>query len=284
MALRDGFYLCPKCNASYTDARNICLLVLAISLVVSTISTRDIAAGHSAGAFTGALGVAVPVMLAALITWQLFWKRSFTVQLRLQRKYKRQQTQSYARSAEVPTYVCTYLGGYGADELTVGDEYFLSFAKDLVTARATQGNVNVWQANSDDLAVEVDGKGKYQTGGGVFGGGFGVRGAIKGAAIAEIINVLTTRERVDTVIRLVTKSATLYFGHGVRTPEELRIELARWSGAPRSGTEPAHGGSVAQQLVVLADLHAKGELSDDEYAKAKSNVLRPPPTEPQTVD
>jgi hypothetical protein len=33
------------------------------------------------------------------------------------------------------------------------------------------------------------------------------------------------------------------------------------------------GGDLSAQLASLADLHARGELTDEEYASAKSRVL-----------
>jgi uncharacterized membrane protein len=36
---------------------------------------------------------------------------------------------------------------------------------------------------------------------------------------------------------------------------------------------PASATDVASRLAVLAELHAKGELTDEEYASAKARVL-----------
>jgi hypothetical protein len=42
---------------------------------------------------------------------------------------------------------------------------------------------------------------------------------------------------------------------------------------PRAAAPPAAGGDLASQLAGLAQLHASGELTDEEYAAAKARIL-----------
>ena len=43
--------------------------------------------------------------------------------------------------------------------------------------------------------------------------------------------------------------------------------------APAAAASTAGGSDIASQLTSLADLHARGALTDEEYASAKSRVL-----------
>ena len=57
---------------------------------------------------------------------------------------------------------------------------------------------------------------------------------------------------------------------------DTRARMSGWWEARRSATEPASAATpsdVSARLASLADLHAKGELTDEEYAAAKAQVL-----------
>lgn len=43
--------------------------------------------------------------------------------------------------------------------------------------------------------------------------------------------------------------------------------------APAAPAAPGHGASLADQIARLADLHASGALTDEEFAAAKSRLL-----------
>ena len=82
--------------------------------------------------------------------------------------------------------------------------------------------------------VEIGGPALVKTGGGFVGDGFGARGAIEGMAIAAILNGLTTRTSIKTVVRIQGTSSELFLLHTTMTPEQLRIELSRPLAAIRS--------------------------------------------------
>ncbi len=61
---------------------------------------------------------------------------------------------------------------------------------------------------------------------------------------------------------------------------EARTRLSSWWDAardraaqPRQTAAPAGGSDLTSTLATLADLHARGELTDDEYSAAKARVL-----------
>jgi hypothetical protein len=66
---------------------------------------------------------------------------------------------------------------------------------------------------------------------------------------------------------------------GSAVMEDARTRLSEWWEDARGRTQPqaaapsAVGGDLTAQLASLADLHARGELTDEEYASAKSRVL-----------
>jgi hypothetical protein len=142
------------------------------------------------------------------------------------------------------------------------------------------------------LGVQVGGEGVFTTGGGWIGGGFGVQGALKGAAFASAMNLLTTRVHNDCLIRFVFEDEDVTFQVISHTPSELEHELKGlelWlkNRLVKSTTEKELSPVVIQvkqdesvamdlpgQLAKLAELFKSGVLSDDEYAAAKSKLLK----------
>ena len=83
-----------------------------------------------------------------------------------------------------------YLGGMGAKiskglkgKLVVSDLGFFYETKK-----------EAWSIDFEDIqSIQIAGSGAFQTGGGWIGGGFGFSGAMQGAAMASMMNLLTTR-------------------------------------------------------------------------------------------
>lgn len=63
-------------------------------------------------------------------------------------------------------------------------------------------------------------------GGGFIGGGFGLDGAVSGMLIAGVLNALTTRTSVLTVVALTTTDGEVWFANTSVEPAALRVELA----------------------------------------------------------
>jgi hypothetical protein len=138
-------------------------------------------------------------------------------------------------------------------------------------------------AYEDITAIEIGGPGKTQSGGGFFGGGFGLQGAAEGMLVATALNMLTTRSKIDTVICLQTKTAELFLHSGDTAPDALRMRLSpvftrlrQQHVASTSSEGAASDGpqrNIAERLAQLADLHARGALNDDEFSAAKAKLL-----------
>ncbi len=81
----------------------------------------------------------------------------------------------------------------------------------------------------------------------------------------------------------VTRRQTLHefpSGSGTATLDEARERLSAWWGSmreraaqPRPPAASTAGADLSSTLASLADLHARGELTDEEYAAAKARVL-----------
>ena len=144
-----------------------------------------------------------------------------------------------------------------------------------------QPNESMW-ANSYEglIGIQISGEGLYQTGGGWIGGGFGVGGALKGAAFASVMNALTTRTHNDCYFRFVYSGVEGNFQILSHTPRDLEIALSgvrNWL-ETRSVEIPNEqkGNSLASsadELEKLWELHKKGILTEEEFKKEKRKIL-----------
>jgi hypothetical protein len=177
-----------------------------------------------------------------------------------------------------------YLGGYvpGA-ELTAGQPYDVWFTPDQIAVRAPGELKALAEVPYPEVAtVDIGGPGLTKSGGGFIGGGYGVAGAAEGMAIAAVLNALTTRVKIKTVIRIEAAQAELFFLHTLVEPEALRIELSRALGAIRQAKpatiEPGGGGdrsyrSAAERLATVTRLHDEGVLTDQEYQAKRAEII-----------
>ena len=114
--------------------------------------------------------------------------------------------------------------------------------------------------------MEIGGPGLVRSGGGFTGGGFGLSGAVEGMAIAAVLNAMTTRTSIKTVVRIQGTGCELFLLHTRLTPEQLRIEMSRTlaviraaradQAAARSSSEARPGSSVTGRGTGQAGRHA----------------------------
>lgn len=135
--------------------------------------------------------------------------------------------------------------------------------------------------------VEIGGPGLVKTRGGIVGGGFGVGGAIEGMAIATVLNALTTRSSITTIVRIQGTGCELFLLDTRLTPGQLRIEMSHPLGAIRSARAAKTAGgtgrkalpmspSAVAELTKLADMLEKGLLTREEFDLMKAKLLSPP--------
>jgi hypothetical protein len=166
------------------------------------------------------------------------------------------------------------LGGYAPGAaIVIGELYDARFLEDrlvIFPAHSWEARAEVPYSEVED--VEIGGPGLVKSGGGFVGGGFGAVGALEGMAIASVLNALTTRASVTTIVRVQAASCELFLLHTRSTPEHLRIELSRALGAIRAAkTAAAHAAktedrsprpaSPVEELAKLADMLQAGLLT-----------------------
>jgi hypothetical protein len=182
-----------------------------------------------------------------------------------------------------------YLGGYLPEPaITPGKRYDVRFLDDRLAVFAChRADVLAEVPYGQVEHVEIGGPGLIRRGGGFVGGGFGATGAIEGMAIAAVLNGLTTRTSIKTVVRVQGTGCELFLLHTKVTPEQLRIEMSRPLGAIRSARAAAeapgiqHEGRAAplspvEELTKLADLLEKGLLTREEFDLMKAKLLGRP--------
>jgi hypothetical protein len=182
-----------------------------------------------------------------------------------------------------------YLGGYLPETaITPGWLYDVLLLEDRLAVIAhRQAKVLVEVPYSQIEDMEIGGPGLVKTGGRFVGGGFGAAGAVEGMAIAAVLNTLTTRISIKTVVRIQGTGCELFLLNTKLTPEQLRIAISRPLGAIRSaratqatrGTQ--HAAAIAapspvQELTKLADMLEKGLLTREEFDLMKAKLLWPP--------
>jgi hypothetical protein len=133
-------------------------------------------------------------------------------------------------------------------------------------------------------SLKVGGRGLLAeiSGGGWMGGGFGVGGMIEGAALAALMNAVTTRKTttVETLIELVAGPRALLVFTDVETPDALRIHLApvfeAISSSQRSSAQSAASQPAQDRLSLLkqlGELRDAGILDEDEFRAEKARIL-----------
>ena len=179
------------------------------------------------------------------------------------------------------------LGGYAPGAaLVIGGLYDARFLEDrLAIFPAHQGEVRAEVSYAEIEDVEIGGPGLVKSGGGFVGGGFGTIGALEGMAIASVLNTLTARTSITTIVRVQGTTCELFLLSTRSTPAQLRIELSRALGAIRAARTAAAQGtrmgnpsttpaSPVEQLAKLADMLESGLLTREEFDQLKARLLQ----------
>ena len=168
-----------------------------------------------------------------------------------------------------------YLGGTGAKiergskgSLVINDLGFFF-----------KGKKDAWSVGLTGLkSFQISGAGAFQTGGGWFGGGFGFSGAMQGAAMASMMNLLTTRTHFDCLLRILYDDLDLTFQILDRTPRQLEIDLTGLkylvSASQTSSNEEPSDPEGVDVLLKLSVLYEKGLLSREEFDEQKKIYLK----------
>lgn len=144
----------------------------------------------------------------------------------------------------------------------------------------------------DLLAVEVGGRGIIERSAGLVGGGVGMRGTLKGIAMAHVINNLTRKTEVDSFLRITAAETEMLFSHWRLGPAQVRSSLGRlftaqMAAARQNASQPVRvevptspaappprPPSAIDELERLTKLHAAGTLTDTEFEIARAQQIR----------
>jgi hypothetical protein len=182
------------------------------------------------------------------------------------------------RNQEVATIETVYLGGAGVPLKTYEKSTLIVSRKGFSIG---QGGDSIWTQSFEGLnGIQITGEGLYQTGGGWVGGGFGISGALKGAAFASVMNALTTRTHNDCYFRFVYTGVDATFQVLSHTPRNLEIALSgvrNWLETRNPASQQAglsgYSASRVEQLEKLHQLFEKGILDENEYRAEKQRIL-----------
>jgi Short C-terminal domain len=181
---------------------------------------------------------------------------------------------------------CVYLGGVNVP-VPVGAEVDLLFGSagiDVHHSPPARGRGPIAQLTyAAQFSVELSGPGRFTTGGGFAGGGIGLEGAAAGMAVAAVLNALSTRTRVESVIAVLSADYEGFFLCREHDLDELRRLLApvfvrarQITGGPvdPEATPSAGGGAdLVATLERLTALHQAGALTEEEFRRAKAQAL-----------
>ncbi|MGC3962356.1 MAG: hypothetical protein QM803_03260 [Rhodocyclaceae bacterium] len=120
---------------------------------------------------------------------------------------------------------CAYLGGCSYP-LAHGDRTELCFGDTALSIRLSDGasfSIPYFELAS----IDISGPGAITTGGGFRGGGFGIEGALEGMAIATVLNALSTKTKIHTIVSLTTNIGEIHLHYGGMEPGALRVALAQ---------------------------------------------------------
>jgi hypothetical protein len=133
------------------------------------------------------------------------------------------------------------LGGYAPDAaLVIGELYDARFLEDrLAIFQALHEAARAEVPYTEIEDIEIGGPGLVKSGGGFVGGGFGAVGALEGMAIASVLNALTTRTSITTIVRVQGTNCELFLLSTRSSPAQLRIELSRALGTIRTARTAA---------------------------------------------
>jgi hypothetical protein len=178
---------------------------------------------------------------------------------------------------------CVLLGGHGYSPYLVEgmtfDVYFTR--KGLWCTRQGKKYPEICTTYETSRALVFTGPGRIKKGGGFIGGGFGFDAAAEGMIVAAVLNRLTTKSSIHTIIRYQAADLEVFLFTSVATPDDLRIQLSEpvalinsAAAAASMPTAPtAQSVDLTTQLLRLSEMFTAGLLSIDEFATAKARLL-----------
>jgi hypothetical protein len=175
----------------------------------------------------------------------------------------------------------TVVGGYGWSP-SAGTRVTVGLGSDRLIIASVPLTEPITIKYKNLLSFEFLG-GAVTTGGGFFGGGFGVKGAVEGMVVASVLNALTTKTKVNSLVRISGRDGETVLHVANQMPATLRSWFAPAVNAVSAANSPTtrhdqgmirpEQDDVVAKLERLAALHDAGHLTDDEFGAAKAALL-----------
>jgi hypothetical protein len=117
--------------------------------------------------------------------------------------------------------------------------------------------------------------GATSKGGGFIGGGFGVIGAASGMIVASVLNSLTARTSINSLVRISASDGEVYLHRGGLYPQQLRTVFGPAVNAVhgRHTTNEPRQLDPIERLEKLGQLREAGTLTQEEFDAAKAKIL-----------
>lgn len=171
-------------------------------------------------------------------------------------------------------FALTFVGGHGVG-LEPGE--WVTLAIDDDELRIVSGEPAVVTFPYSQLrGIELGGPGRVVEEGGFVGGGFGVSGFLIGALAAGLLNSLSHREHIESVIGIQSREAEVFLSSGKQTPDQMRLELSRAFVRAAEGAGADHqlgAEEIGAAIRTLAKLRADGLVTDAEFEQKRRELL-----------
>lgn len=191
---------------------------------------------------------------------------------------RRHQAEREGETLVASVEECVLLGGYGyGDDFVPGAECSLNFTDRGIWVPLQGSWIPQFERSyADTTNLEFSGPGAVKSGGGFIGGGFGLTNALNGMIVASVLNRLTTRTKIHTMIRYQARDIEAFFFHSLEAPDQLRIRLSGVLSRIRLDTYPGPSSAPTDRLGALerlAKLRQDGIVTDEEFAEMKRQIL-----------
>lgn len=192
---------------------------------------------------------------------------------RLKAEKKKEFIEDFRKRSTREPFEFVVLGGSGWEQLT-GEKHIISIDAEKIYI----GNLSTLNETAipidDVIDLDISGPGKVTSDAGISGGGFGVEGALKGIAIATVVNLLTTHSSTKTIIRIGYQKSEIAFITSQMDLEQARLYFSgvfvRIKSRSNANENPI---SISGELMKLSELKNSGALTDNEFIQAKAKIL-----------
>lgn len=179
---------------------------------------------------------------------------------------------SVKRAVEHEPVDVVILGGAGW-ESHKGENFLLSLDKTNIYMSDLKELKNITIRIDKIMDIDISGPGKVTSDAGIIGGGFGFEGALKGIAIATVVNLLTTHSNTKTFIRLGQRDSEIVMLTSKIEPDQARLLLSAIFVKTKNIAIDVKSDGISDELTRLHELKEKGVITESEFVKAKQKLI-----------